>query len=53
MARKWAAQRAVSERAADTCLCVWVSRKQLGKGIKCRNFTCLFVGSAHWPYAGV
>jgi hypothetical protein len=50
---KWASQRAVSKRSADTCLCVQVSGGQLGKGIKCRNFTYLFIGSARWSYAVV
>jgi hypothetical protein len=53
MARKWVAWRAVSGRVADTCLCLWVSRERLGRGIKCGDFTCLVAGSAHWPYARI
>jgi hypothetical protein len=38
---------------AYTCLRVQILREWLGKGIKCRNFTCLFIGFARLPYVGV
>jgi hypothetical protein len=35
--RKWVEWRMVGERVADMCLCGWVSREQLGEGIKCKD----------------
>jgi hypothetical protein len=45
-------RRLASERLTHACM-RGVSRGRLGKSIKCRNFTCLFTGSARWSSAGV
>jgi hypothetical protein len=42
--RKWVEWRTVGGRAADTCLCGWVLREQLGEGIKCGDLLASSLG---------